>query len=752
MRTITGYGTGNPEIWHALEHTPDERRRLHGWGHFDPPARITVGSHATLTFTFEIGEQAIQPGGRLALFWRWPLDWDNLQTDRPSEAGYTTVTVEDADGSPLEVPLEVAYEAYKGIEPFHHNLQLKTIDKPLTPGTRVRIVAGDTAGGGPGWRAACCAAKEAEFLMLADAEGTPRWTQLAGPNKYALVPDKAERLVVIGPADVVGDETANIIVRAEDCWGNAAPATGVPQLHAADEAQMVIRGTKTLDDPHASHYTVQFGSEGTHRLTASLSDLSSAESNPIRVHSSAPKDRVFWGDVHSGQTLIGCGSCTLADHYAYARDAAGLQFITHQANDHYVTVDDWQETREQTEAFHQPGHYIPYLGCEWSPYTKDGGDRNVFYNYDEPRMRRSARFFVESEPDPEPDVPTAPEFHEAFRDLDVLVNIHVGGRPTNLRWYEPAIERLAEIHSTHGTSHWFIEDCLQRGYKVAITAGTDGVMGRPGACLPGPRLIRMVPNGLTAIYAEELTRESLWKAMKARHCYGTTGQRIFLKAEVDGHLMGDEYETDGQPNIAVEIEGTAAIEHVDLLRGTEVIHTWNVAQKHDASDNLLRVMWSGAAARGTARRQKATWDGTLMAEGGEIEVVGQFGFYSPFDGVENTSPNSIRWQSVTAGNDAGLVLRCSGNGAAKYQFESEPCQFEFSPDGIQKEPLQMDAGGAALQVCVDSAPREDGPRHVQLTYRDEHPATGLCPYWVRVVQVDRGKAWSSPVYVHRTGS
>ena len=36
----------------------------------------------------------------------------------------------------------------------------------------------------------------------------------------------------------------------------------------------------------------------------------------------------------------------------------------------------------------------------------------------------------------------------------------------------------------------FVLDAIRRGYRVGITGGTDGVMGRPGACHPGRRLIR----------------------------------------------------------------------------------------------------------------------------------------------------------------------------------------------------------------------------------------------------------------------
>ena len=161
-----------------------------------------------------------------------------------------------------------------------------------------------------------------------------------------------------------------------------------------------------------------------------------------------------------------------------------------------MTQDMWQALREQSAAAHDEGAFVAYLGCEWSAMTPPGGDRNVVYFDDEPRLCRSGRFFTEDVDDPEPDLTTAPEFLEAMKDEKVLINIHAGGRPTNLEFHEPRIEMLAEIHSTHGTSEWFFLDALRRGYRVGVTAGTDGVCGRPGADHPGSRQIRNVRNGI----------------------------------------------------------------------------------------------------------------------------------------------------------------------------------------------------------------------------------------------------------------
>ena len=64
-------------------------------------------------------------------------------------------------------------------------------------------------------------------------------------------------------------------------------------------------------------------------------------------------------------------------------------------------------------------------------------------------------------------------------------------------------------------------------------------------------------------------------------------------------------------------------------------------------------------------------------------------------------------------------------------------------------PMVVDAGGVGRHVTVGPAPKEDGPRKVELTYRDTQQVGGMWPYWVRVVQIDQARAWSSPVYVTR---
>lgn len=751
MRLVTGYGEGKREIWHALELSDDERRRLHGVGKYEIAPQIEVASRQKVTFEFQIGEMPVETEGRLCVAWRWPFDWSNLQNESPEEPGYFRIEyTQHGPATSPEVVLEGKYDVYGGIEPFHHNVQIKVAQGELQPGDIVRLTCGEDPHGQATWQAPTCACKQVEFLLLIDHRGTPRWTELLGKQKFAVVPGPAQRLVAVAPSQAAVGEELEVLVRVEDTWGNATWTDKAPELSAAGCEPQNPSARRAPEAP-GYWYTTSPQSPGILHFTASLpgTDLQ-ATSNPLCVTAAPPAERIFWGDLHSGQSFIGCGAGTLAEHYAYGRDAAGIQFLTHQANDHYVTIEDWEETRRETEAYHEPGKYVPILGCEWSPPTRDGGDRNVFYNYDEPSMWRSARFFTAEPSPPEPDIPTAPEFHKTYADKDILVNLHVGGRPTNLEWFDQRTEKLCEIHSTHGTSPWMIEEALERGYRVAVTAGTDGVMGRPGACHPGIRLIRNVRSGLTAVVAPELTRASLWNALQNRRCYATTGSRTILDVAVAGEPMGSEVSVDGPVEIRLHVIGSAPIERVDFLRGTHVVGSWQAPWNPDES--LLRVLWGGTGRRGTARLQKLIWNGDFMLEGAEIESIEPIGFQSPQDTCEIVRPYAVTFRSATAGNDMGLLLRGEFPIHQTGRFSSEPATFDFRREQTLSAPLVFDAGEVGRHVTI--GPMPNGPTELSLSFTDHQPfgnssEAGVTPYWVRVTQTDRHKAWSSPVYVTR---
>lgn len=733
---------GGPVLHHLTELPEAERYKLHGRGHVLPADPVECGASLSAALRFDMGDTAIPTGGKLRVVWTWPLDWANLQTDDPAGEAFL-----DTACSATGVRLKATYSFRGDLIPWNHQIEMEVLEGTLQSGDHAEFLCG-AADGTSAWRAPTFALPEAEFLFLINPEGGDDWLQLPKVPSIPIVPGAPARVVVMAPSDGVAGENLLVTVRVEDSWGNPVRPDGLTPELTSNHGNATV--TARPDNGHpAYHFDARFDATGTYLLTAVVAGIEgSVESNPVRVDDQHPRLRLFWGDVHAGQGELGCGIGSIPHHFDFIRHIAGLQFATHQANDHHITLDMWELMREQSLAANEDGEFVAWLGCEWSAETPPGGDRNVIYHDDEPRLRRSGRFFTEDVADPEPDLETASEFLAAMQDENVLINMHAGGRPTNLDFHEPKIEKLCEIHSTHGTSEWFFLDAIGRGYRVGVTAGSDGVVGRPCADHPGSRLIRNVRSGATAVLAEELTQESIYQALKARRTYATTGERMLLDVTVDGQAMGSDHSTSGEPLIELSVEGTQAIERVDILCGTEVINSWTMAPP--AADGRVRLLWGGTESCGSAPSQRAVWDGSLSFQGGRITGFESVGFCSPKDTVTAVDDSQLRWTSVTAGNRMGLLLDLETDHNTVGSFRSGPVDFDFRMNQITRAPMVVDAGGFSRHVMLSQAPDATAPRRAELSFRDTRPVTGACPYWVRVVQVDQHQAWSSPVYVDRS--
>jgi len=81
-------------------------------------------------------------------------------------------------------------------------------------------------------------------------------------------------------------------------------------------------------------------------------------------------------------------------------------------------------------------------------------------------------------------------------------------------------------------------------------------------------------GGIAAVYAEELTRESIWDALWKRRCYGTTGVKLFLDFKINGRTMGEEIRTrDGKLQIEVEASGAGKIKQIDIVKDNKDLYS-----------------------------------------------------------------------------------------------------------------------------------------------------------------------------------
>ncbi len=357
-------------------------------------------------------------------------------------------------------------------------------------------------------------------------------------------------------------------------------AAGNPGV--AFEGRIALEASDGLDAPAAIELAAADGGSGSvpvtvrapgiHRVRARGPDALEAESNPLRADPAAP--RILWGDLH-GHSNFSDGTGVPEDFYAYARDVAALDVAVLTDHDHWglpfldASPALWSEIRETVRRFHEPGRFVTLLGYEWTNWIY--GHRHVLHFEDEAEIVSSI--------DPAFDEPG--ELWAALRGRPVLTFAHhSAGGPVATDWSiapDPELEPVTEVVSVHGSSEAldsptpiyapvpgnFVRDVLARGMRLGFVGSGDGHDGHPGlAHLGSPS------GGLAGILAEELTREAVLEALRARRVYATSGPRIVLDAHLGerpgGYPMGSVV-APGAHVLTVRIAAPGPLERVDLV-------------------------------------------------------------------------------------------------------------------------------------------------------------------------------------------
>ena len=719
-------------------------RVLHGSASFSPGQPVVAGSMGTWRIRYRVGKYGIDDGGRIRVVRRFVSDWGAPQTDRPDGADFLTVSTTGA------ARVAASCDPQAHVRPWQKSVSVSVTDGYLREGETVTLILGDTSAGGPGTRAQTFCEPRFEFKVLVDCFGTGSFVELEPAGSVPIVSGPAVEIQLIVPTDVVLGIPFRVSVRVLDQWGNPADSyQGV--LETGDSAKLFYGFPSRLNLERSDQGIlcldgVLAREPGIYRVEAVDRKRGlRAISNPLLVRPHQPLRRRFWGDLH-GQSEETVGTLRVDEYFAFARNKALVDFAGHQGNCFQITPEVWGRIRETVRAFHEPGRFVTFLGYEWSGLTAGGGDRNVYFRGDDGPLHRASRCLIRpAAPGEDPECYPVTELYRRFRDRDdVLLVPHVGGRWADLDLFDPELEPLVEIYSSWGEFEWLLQDALDRGLRVGISCGSDDHKGRPGASYPGAGTFG-VRGGLLCVWASELTRESLWNALQARRCYGTTGERIALEFETGGGVpMGGEERTQGLPRFRVRVEGTGDVERIELRRGTECVDALPRDRGTPCSPDTVRVSWSGARNRG--RDRAARWDGSVEAVGTRIVDAKGFAFDSPSEGLREIGPNRISWESVTSGDADGVLLKLDPADAGILRFRTERVQFDLDLESLPDEPMTYLAGGLDLKVEVRRDPLGLG-QSIEAELTDSEAPASPTPYHVVVFQKNGAKAWASPIWI-----
>lgn len=539
-------------------------------------------------------EEAIRPGGRLVVAARHVSDFGDAQTEEPEAESFITVHTSRAG---------VAWELAAGIpwyrHPWNRGFDLVLKAGALEPGDRARI----ELGGNGGFRGQSFVEErfclrvgvqpdaQAEWIIMAEGD-SPGWEIVGAAPATIKV-----RLPNVNAEQPLGAAC----LKLEDTYGNPTASETEVALLLDDRRSVQCM---TLTEGMTEVSDVPLPADGAwHRLTAVSNDgRFFARSNPFGP-SLVPGYRLFWGEIHAQSGLCdGTNSPTYL--YRYARQAAGLDFASVSSHDFEMTPEDWSQVTEATQAAHRPGAFVTFLGYEWSGRTERGGDNNVYFLGDDGPLLYNGKCFSPEAWEPASGyvdkTRTIADVIAELKDRPALVVPHCGGRIANLDFHDARLMPVLEIHSCHRNYEHVAHEAIRRGLKLGFIGGSDDHRGALGDSVPAAReRFFSTRNGLMAVYARELTRESLWEAIFARRVYATNGCRMALGFTANGAPMGSELQVNRGDEVRFDFTTVldGYFDHAELIVQGDLLARFTGDQNQILTFTSYHTV---RAARGTA--------------------------------------------------------------------------------------------------------------------------------------------------------
>ncbi|MGI9383463.1 MAG: DUF3604 domain-containing protein, partial [Methyloligellaceae bacterium] len=566
-------------------------------------------------------------------------------------------------------------------------------------------------------------------------------------------------------------ESFRLSIKANDKWGNpsdqidqtlrleaSSPIDGLPE-QVAFEAGAFACIVDPLVLRAAGDVTVTVRDEAGSEL---------ARSNPMRAVAATERLH-YWGDLH-GQSNETLGTNTAREYFLFGRDRSFLDVCSHQGNDFQITGAFWEELNVLTAELDVPGRFVCIPGYEWSANTAVGGDRNVFYRTEGRPIIRSSHAQVPDVSDEGVDCHDARKLFEALQGEDCVMYAHCGGRYADITFaHDGRLETAVEVHSSWGTFEWLVQDALEKGFRVGIVGNSDGHKGRVGASYPGASFFGAL-GGLTCFLAERLDRDAIFEAIRRRHHYATTGNRLYLEVRAalaspgqvylrdpalgpaDAQpaselLMGDIAQvTDDEVELAIEVIGSAPILRLDVFDGLDLIESVRPYGAEDLGARI-RLVYQGAEYRGRART--TTWDGELRLDGNGIREARMFNNWNLDRGLTVHDAGHATWKAVTTGNFGGIDLWLEDSAAGQLAVTTPHAEARLDVAEIGLEDRPYEAGGLDRALRLSRLPETMTACHMTHRLTAKIRPQGDTRLFVRVTQEDGHRAWSSPLYLFR---
>lgn len=565
------------------------------------PASTMAGTAGTYRLSFILDDESMAAGGGVKI--RFVKGFGKPQANDPVSPGYATAA---ASNPGTTVRITQILEDDPAVSwPVDRNAWVLTAivaGNALRRGDTLHVVLGASPQGllpGPG------SAFIDTVRVACDLSGNGGYQEIYPPPVLTILPEAPYRLSAHLPSRVAAGEIADLKIAVLDVRGNLASSfAGAVEISSTEaQSEFPPRITFTPEDQGRKTVPVRFAAAGIQslRFTAAGLALQEAVSNPVEVTAGKPEYYLYWGDLHSHSSFSfdGYGK----DPFIAARDAAGLDFYALTEHSTYgakknsgLTAAEWEQVKKDIVRYHQPGRFVTIPAYEFSA-PPPSGHHNVYFNaHDQivpyiPLLRDEDYGFIQNVwAVKERVLPPGIDMITVPHHTGIMWGVAADGAITHSAvsfgpgFGNAKMRPLIELFSQHGSSeayepdhplsykslHYindrrdcvdgphYAQDAWALGEWLGVIASSDDHTSRPGRA----------NLGLAAVYARELTRTAIFEALKSRRTYATTGKRMLLHFEVNGHLMGAKFTLPAReyPRLKLKVVATEDLDFVEVLR------------------------------------------------------------------------------------------------------------------------------------------------------------------------------------------
>lgn len=751
---------------------------------------LVAGSWTDVVLDYEIGASGMADGAWFKVTFKFYSDWALFQTADPRGANYVSAEYQAGPLVPGQSPatvqsLKVRFDQKGHERPFQKAVIVDTVDGYLKAGDHIIIRLGDRRFGGPGTRVQTFVEHGFRFRCYVDPLGTSRFAAVPGDISIEIVAGVPAQLVSAGSRLVRAGEALRFRVRVEDEWGNTCWNRKL-KLQLAATLNGKNAYSNTVELPALGWAFVEFtdlptGSPGELAITARLLGHPHVAEKTfyVTIEEGLSFPRVFYCDLHvHSEDTIGTNSTTY--NLTYGRDISGLDVLAFSHNDFNITTERWNRTVELIDKINETGRFVAFPGTEWCGSSCAGGDHNVVFLHggkpEFPFLKdgthvRSFEWNEDMKADAEvrPGAWPLEELWAAYaHDPEGHLLIpHVGGRRCILDWHYPTLERLVELGSSWGHFGWLYEEAMRRGHKLGASAAGDEHRGRCGGGVPGTAVFG-TKGCVTGVLAPELSRKAVGTALRARHTWATTGERIVGLTRCGSHIQGDEFMQEGDAKIDYRFLGDTGWDEIAAYDHTGLIWRRDLQREAGYSERRIRVRFGGARIKD--RYRCAVWRGAVTITNGVINGFIGLGFEHKEESCWRETSTRIGFGAETYGDaeaieiDVSNLARCRirlegtidgyvkvGNPLERNPFVHCP-EFDWEVTGAEllvSGWLRKELGGTEVFLAIERVADAPMPRDVSgtLNVKAGNGPHGFRPVFLLGRQIDDAKVWTSAMFI-----